>query len=487
MFKRLFQIFKEHFLIFIFLAFYFTIIAYKLIATPTPFFDWDEGINIQVAKEMLNQKSLIPLWQGVPWLDKPPFVFIFYASVMKLFPFVIPEISTRLATLIIAIITLIFTYLLYLKACKNKLFSTLTVVVTAFTPIFLQRSQIMNIDIFVLLGWVGYVLFVQNFYLSFIFLAISVLSKSLIGFYPAFIFVVHNLYLFTVKKLTKDKFKKVIVKVSLQIVILSAWYIAMLLIFGNSFWKQHIIESHFRRVAYSIESHFGKRTFYLDLFFEQLGLLTWASFLGLLLITWNYLKKKLSEKNLLYALTFVPWFIFLNLTKTKIFWYLYPAIPQFAFLSVYPLTILDKKRLLQYLIGIMLVIMIFYLNFVKINFFTTFYSKPEDYYRLTLIAKDQCNSLDVLVSRNTRETFATLDKMHLLITSSKQWGDHPSMVYYFGKKVNFYYSVEEFEKGISPSNNNCIMLNKDDLNIIPKEQKIIEIKNIGYYYLFKKD
>ena len=54
----------SHFLIITFLILYFSIIAYKLILHPTPFYDWDEAINVQVAKETIEKFSLVPLWQG---------------------------------------------------------------------------------------------------------------------------------------------------------------------------------------------------------------------------------------------------------------------------------------------------------------------------------------------------------------------------------------------------------------------------------------
>ncbi|OGK15497.1 hypothetical protein A2774_04350 [Candidatus Roizmanbacteria bacterium RIFCSPHIGHO2_01_FULL_39_12c] len=548
-----FQI-KSHLPLIIFLLFYFFIIGYKLIVFSAPFFDWDESINVQVSKEVIENKSLVPLWQGEPWLDKPPLPFWIFGLVMKLTSFIRPEISLRIFSLILSIIALIFVYSNYLKAFTvteavekqsgipvsvYNLLASLTVIITAFTPIFLQRSQIVNLDVFLLIGWLGYLLFVQNFWLSFVFLTISVLTKSLIGFYPAFILLAYNLIILwgairfkfrKPKRLEKPTLSRLgeplrlIRMAMIQIAFLSIWYIIMLFSFRKNFWQQHIIETHFMRVTTSIESHFGQRTYYIDLMREQLGVFFWPSLVGLAIVILSaaknlsiYLRKnRIRDRSLtmdqvaklLYSSFLLPWFIFLNLTKTKIFWYLYPAIPQFAFLAVYPFyhlsfprqTALTGKRessLFSHpehvsrsgfrnksgmtIILIMLIISyLFYTNFLKTNFFTTFYSKPEDYYDLALFAKEKCDSLSVLVGRDTREATKTLESMKLTITSTRQWGDHPSIVYYFGKKVNFIYQtpVENLKK------NECLAVKSDDSQLINNNSN--EIKKFNSFSLYKR-
>ncbi len=475
---------RKHFLLFIFLFFYFAVISFKLISTPTPFFDWDESINAEVGKEMISQSSLVPLWQGKAWLDKPPLPFLFFGIIMKLTPFIAPEISLRITALILSIIALIFIYLLFLKATKHTFIAFLSVFVTSFVPIFLQRSQVLNLDVFLLIGWIGYLLFFEHFYLSLFFLTIGVLTKSLLGFYPVGIILVYYSFLFFIKKLKAAEFKKIIFKLFTQLVIMSIWYITMLLIFGKVFWQQHIIESHFHRITESIESHFGKKTYYIDLLFEQLRWLTGFSIIGFLVIFWKFINRKLTTDKLLYLLFLLPWFIFLNLTKTKIFWYLYPAIPQFAFLAVFSLVFFNSKRtkIICYLLSFILIFLVLYQNFVKTNFFTTFYSQPEDHYRLALYAKNHCDSLTVLVGKDTREATDTLEKLGLTITSTKQWGDHPSIVYYFGKKVNFIYDKSK----LNSSNSNCFVLDKNDLEQDIKSKEMKFLNNFGSLYLFKQ-
>ena len=111
---------KKHWPIIIFLSIFFVLIASKLISHPTPFFDWDESIYAQVGREMINKMSLVPLWQGQVWLDKPPLVPFIYGVVMKSFPFILPEVSTRIFTLVVATLLLAMIYTLYFKVIKNS-------------------------------------------------------------------------------------------------------------------------------------------------------------------------------------------------------------------------------------------------------------------------------------------------------------------------------------------------------------------------------
>lgn len=471
---------KKHFFIIFYLLFYFAINAYKLISHALPFFDWDEAIYTQVGREMIANNSLVPLWQGMPWLDKPPLVPLFYGLVEKIFFFVEPEISLRLATLSVAVITLFFVYLVLLRSTKSRLIASLSVVITSFVSIFLQRSTAVNIDVFLLLGWLGYLLFFENFYLSLFFLSLSVLSKTLVGFYPAAVIFGYHLYLLLAKKIKREKFNLAIKKIITQVLLLSIWYLIMFILYGKAFWTQHIVETHFKRVTSSIEFHFGKRTFYLDLIFEQFGRFAWIGYASLALLIVQFVRKKLNETQLLFGMFLLPWFIFLNLTKTKIFWYAYPVIPLFAFLIAYPLTFIKLKSSLFKLLGSALILIVIYWAIISNNFFQTYYSSFEPHYYLATYAKNVCDSLSVLENKDNRIAFATLEKMNLLITSSKWWGSHPSIVYYFGKNVNFLYSTSQLK------NDKCVAVEKGDLDLMKNQMNYKLLKIIDPYYLFIK-
>ncbi len=473
---------KKHWPIIIFLSIFFILIAGKLISHPTPFFDWDESLYVQTGKEMIEQnKFLMPVWQGQYWLDKPPLIPLIYGLVAKLTFFSTPEITTRLFSLFVSIIILAFVYIFYNRVLKDRWLSTLTVAITALTPLFLQRAQTVNLDIFILLGWLGYILFFDNFFAGLFFLFIAVMGKSLIGFYPIALIFIYYFYKFFKKEIERKDLEKIIKKILIQSVILLSWFVAMFFVFGKAFFWQHIIESHFRRVTSSIEFHFGQRTFYITLALEQMGYFFYFAVIGGIIFLINFLKNKTSFEKFFTIFYLLPWFVFLNLTKTKIFWYFYPAIPQFAILSTVWIKQIKKKSLVI-LFGIIITIVLFYQSFVKQNVLAANYSKPEQYYYLSLYAKDRCQSLDLLINKTSRESFATLDKLGLLITTTKWWGDHPSMVYYFGKKINFYYDTENFKKSFQ--NKGCFVIDKGDIIYLNKSAG--NVKQFGNYYLIIK-
>src|SRR3990167_9349232 len=435
--RRIFKILKKHFIFILFVIIYSTILAHKLVAYPTPFADWDESLYIQSGNEMFEQNYyLFPVWQEKPWLDKPPLVPFIYASTAKLFVGVEPEISTRLLSLSVSMLVLFFAYLLYRRVADDTIVPTLTVMITAFTPIFIQRAQIINLDIFLLLGWLGYLLFFRNFILGLLFLGIAVFSKSLIGFYPVFIMLFYIFYQFFQGKIKHEKFIKDFKKISIQAGILLLWFIAMLLLYK-----------------------------------------------GFFTIIMKYYK---DTKKLLLALFFLPWFLFLNLTKTKIFWYLYPAIPQLAFFSIAPLLVLSHMKKLYWIAAVMFIgIVMYYWPSLNKNILEKTYASVNDpHYELSIAARPRCSYLNVLLDQSTRESFATLEKANLLITTTKWWGNHPSIIYYFGKNTTFFYTTNDFNSALAKSKiNDCFILAESDLKQYSQDDTIANLKSSGSMYL----
>jgi len=473
---------KQHWGVVIYLFFYFFITSYKFINYATPFYDWDEGIYAQVGREMINKLSLTPLWQEQVWLDKPPLIPLFYGLIGKL-PFT-PELSMRFATLGLTLLVLGLIYVFYYRITKNKSIAFLTIVFTSFIPLFLQRSQVLNVDVFLLLGWMGYVVFFPRFWWSLFFLAVGVLSKSLLGFYPAIMLLGYQIWrkLFVKDKEAAIKIKSIII----QILIISAWYLVMIVLYQQSFIQAHFLESHLKRVTASIESHFGQRTYYFDELFNQLGILKWLLPLGIISIFIDFWKNR-KIKNILYLLFFVPWFLFLNLTKTKIVWYLYVIIPQFAFISAYFLNLFRKYKIINTIIVLIITGLIINNAIVNEKFFTTQYSQPEKHYQLAIYAKNQCNRLGFLVPDNTRSTYSTLNNMNLVIQTTRWWGDHPSIVYYFGKKVDFIYDLTELKDYLNNiSTDNCIAFYNNDVKLISTKEKLNLLKNFEDIQLYQK-
>jgi len=476
----------KHWAVLLYLCAYVGIFAHKLITKPAPFFDWDESIYAQVGREMVHRASLVPSWQYETWLDKPPFVPLFYGTLMKMTPFIMPEISTRIATLIIASIALLFVYILYYRATKNTLFATAVVILTSCTSIILQRALVLNIDIFLLIGWLGYVVFYDKRSIALGFLAVAVLSKSLIGFYAPGIMFGYFCYQYLTKKCKPKEFIREIKYIATHVSILLLWYIVMYAIYGNDFFIQHVYESHTKRVTASIESHFGQRTFYITLLTEYFGRYTWLAIPGLVLLGYQYFKKQISDKALLYSLFLLPWFIFLNGTKTKIFWYSHPYIPQFAFLILYPLTVFTKVHKYLFVVVTSCVIAgMLWTYYGKYEITKSAFATREPHHDLAEYAKSRCNNLVMLMNPTEREKIATLRSMDLTITTTTWWGEHPSMVYYFEKPIHFVYTLDEFGARIKDTKNMCFTFSEQDKDMAKKYTHLEADKQFGTVYLYK--
>lgn len=458
---------SEYWPLILIVVLYTALLSYKLLSHVTPFFDWDESIYIQVGKEMVGHHSWVPQWQGVAWLEKPFFVPYLYGLILTYIPLQ-PEISTRMFSLFMSIIALVLVFMWVKKYTKSSALATLVTIITITNPIFLQRAQTVNTDVFLLIGWIGYLLVYPSFWYGLLFLFLGVFSKSLLGFYPVILFLAVEVYSYVKHKNNRSDARKRMILIAKQCAVMSIWYILMLVVYKSTFIQVHFIDHMVRRVTSSIESHFGQRTFYLDIIVLQYGWYLLSAILGGCVVIYEYLKKKLKFMDMFAIFFLVPWFIFLNLTKTKISWYIYPALPQAAFLMAYPLLFMRKNKWIYIAVCTVLTLVIAYTAFVKEPFMTTFYSSYDDTYKLAQDVRRECKSLTILIDQDGRKTYGVLDGMHLLISTSAWYGNHPAIVYYSSKPVFYMYDLTSYEKRVAANtSNDCVALEKKDFDSSP--------------------
>ncbi len=234
----------------VYLIFFTTVVGYKLIVNAMPFFDWDESIYVEVGNEMVNKMTLIPQWQGQPWLEKPFLAPLVYGLTLHL-PFM-PEVTTRLLSLGLSVIALILVYAWIEKVTANKMVALLTVLITSTNALFLQRSQIVNTDVFLLIGWLGYLLTFPNFAYSLLFLTVGVLSKSVLGFYPLILLAMVELYQLVTTKKYKKSFVRHMKVMLIQVGLLFLCYVIMFVLFCQTFIHVHFAYHLLRLVTQSL-------------------------------------------------------------------------------------------------------------------------------------------------------------------------------------------------------------------------------------------
>jgi len=111
---------KKHKFFFVFITILFFILLFKIVFFVKPFYDWDESLYIKSGLEMFEKRYfLFPVWQGKIWFDKPPLIPFLYALIIKTFPFILPEISTRIFTLLIGTATLTLLYFFYYSSVSH--------------------------------------------------------------------------------------------------------------------------------------------------------------------------------------------------------------------------------------------------------------------------------------------------------------------------------------------------------------------------------
>lgn len=423
------------------------------------FYDWDEAMYAQIAQEILKNKSLFTTFNDQVWLDKPPLVHtliaIVFATVGR------SEFWSRMIMVGIACILLILTYKLSKKIycalvpnVEKKELAIVGLIPTLFlaaTPIFMERSTLVNSDTLIAVSWMGYLLYRERFWAKFFFLTLGVWTKSVLGFYPLVFDAIAWL-------ITKDKIKKIfnrsmLWKLPLVLVVPSLWYIAGYLKFGNAFIYHHFISQVFKRISVPIELHFGDKFYYLTFIWQQLGFITLIFIANYLIYVLDFLSGLIKKggrfftaNNLLVFLLMtapLPFFTILTFMKTKIYWY---VIMFFPFVCVSLLYLYASlKQIFLRRIFFAAVILYFLVSFIPQTFLAkTTYIQPDRLKLAQCIASKPYDNIAFLVDEDERKIKNVLEAAHYNTTSSFYYGGSPSFVYYVQKKVTYFYSTDEF-------------------------------------------
>ena len=174
-------------------------------------------------------------------------------------------------------------------------------------------------------------------------------------------------------------------------------------------------------------------------------------------------KKFFNQNNILIMLLLcapIPFFVFLTFMKTKIYWYVIMFFPFICLSPIYIFLFLKKKTYrILFFVGVAIY---FLFNFSSQTFFSK--SSNDSTERIDLakcIAKTSYNKIAFLVDDDERKIKNVLESAHYNTTSSFFYGGSPSFVYYVRKKVDYYYSIEDFIQKYK--NYSLLIISKKDI------------------------
>jgi 4-amino-4-deoxy-L-arabinose transferase-like glycosyltransferase len=331
-------IFQNDFVLILFLL-VFSLSLYTFKLGDCPFFNPDEGIHAQVAKNMVVDGDWItPRFNGQNFYDKPILYYWLNALSFKLFG--INEFAARFPAALLGALGVLVTFLLG-KALYDRWTGFMGAVILSISFEYLFLSRLVVHDISLTFGillslflfyygsqqhkvpaWV-----IPLFYGS---LAWSVLAKGPLGLILPGMIIVPYIFLIKDWRLIKELRPGLGMIIFLPLV--AAWYVPVSLR-NRDFLYHFIVHKHLQQFLSAAKaSHREPFYFYLPVFMG--GFFPWSCFLPYALVKTLSPFKKLADRkqDLLLILWLVVPFIFFSIASAKLNTYILPVYPAAALL-----------------------------------------------------------------------------------------------------------------------------------------------------------
>lgn len=443
-----------------------------------PLHDWDEAIYAQVAKEWVQSPSFTLHYNGVVWFEKPPAPFVLMGGLIMLYGSSI--LPLRLVSAFFGLITVVCVYLIAQKISTQTIIGLVASAIYITSSFFLDRSSIINVDIYLTLSWLLYILS-EKLGIRMLAIVIGVGSKSLLGFIPLLVDVSYELL---TRKLNPRKILAYIMQISIGLL----WYIAMYAKFGKVFVQSHFFDHLISRITKPIELHFGDKFFYLVNIWQDMSIWSILGLIGLVILilyVWQHVRQPSKDKSddlkLHYLLVTIPllYLALLTFGKSKLTWYTMPLVPflsMFASVAIHKIQSLHNHLRLTPLLTVFTCTLLFAVHIFALDFRS--YSIP-DKTKLALCIEqkltDKASSIAYLVSPQERGDAQVIEAANLQIGSSFIYGSAPAFLYYANRPVSFYYSPEKLtSEGIGHS---TFVVHEDDL-LNPQITRIAQTWNV---------
>lgn len=455
-----------------------------------PLWDWDECIYAGYAKAMKqNGEYFINYWNGEPIFEKLPM----YSILLQIpYQFAINGFTSRILTVLFALGVMSIVYIFAEKKFSKNV-AVLSSLLLLVNEIFVRYIFRMNSDFgslfFLLLGLAAWTKTEKNSswaYISGIFFAIAVLIKGLSIFPFLLVMVLLVLIHFSWKRVI-NLVKIIAVFSGILFIVYAYEYLR----FGYEFLYEYFHESHIRRVRYPIEFHNESILFYFQNLIKEFFPWILAPIIFSSVIIFRMLeaikKRKLiswMRNNTLLALVLFILIPLVSITRTasKLAWYAIPIYPFFVVFTAVSidriLNYLPKKKLIFFAVTLIVAVEGIFLLYKEVHVIPNIqtYYRQETYQESSKYPE---NTLDYLVPYGERQAKAILT-LPYYTTFTWRYGGSPCAVFYTGKKVNYYYSVDDFSQRLNSDSRGLFLIENGDLNLIADKKIDILYNNLEY-------
>jgi 4-amino-4-deoxy-L-arabinose transferase-like glycosyltransferase len=299
----------------------------------------DEGRYVGVALAMLSSGDwLTPTLDGLPYFHKPP--LFYWLTGLALHLFGVNDWAARLASVFGALLAVGSVFFFVARHAQQRL-ATVAVAVLVTQPMFFAAAQYANLDMLVA-GMISATIvcgasailrldsgrsYRPALAVAYVFAALGVLAKGLIGFVlPGAILLA---WLLLRKRYRLIPALLSLPMIGLFLAVAAPWFVWMQISYPG-FWDYFFVYHHFQRFSQTGFSNAQPFWFYVPVLL--LGALPWSPWI-LRVCSWKYLVDP--ERGDMRSLMLVWMFgilVFFSLPNSKLVGYILPALPPLAFL-----------------------------------------------------------------------------------------------------------------------------------------------------------
>lgn len=315
-------------------------LLYGLFLNAIPFFDPDEPVYGETAKEMLLYHDwLSPRIFGDVWFDKPP--FFYWMSAISLSIFGNQTWAARLPSVLAGTLLSVYIYLSSRKFFTEKEAWISGFICASFLEVvLLSRAAVtdMFLTLFLTIALMSFLN--KNYIIAYIACGLAFLTKGPIGF--AFPGIIVLLWMILTHKFNWKNLMSLhwTWGIPLACLIGLPWYIYMGSLYGNDFINTFL--GYHNVTRFISPEHAGQNHFWLYIPILLLGCFPWT---GLVISSFSRVKAWKKDPRLAYFMVWAAFiFLFFTFSSTQLWSYILPIYPPLALLAAHHLAELEEGK-----------------------------------------------------------------------------------------------------------------------------------------------